>query len=243
MPRSPEDNRQIKDARRSDILRAATRVFAKKGFTDAKISDVAKEAGLSHGLVYHYFQNKDELFAAILDDKLCRAREAMAEDESIAGTALDRMRATLANWLERVQAEPETSLVITQALLSNTLSPETRAKMRDHMRESYRTATERLAEGQRRGEISTHAPPAELASAIMCMMRGIAFSRIVDYGPDFVVPGVDTLARLMMPGAMLAGNGARPSRVRRRGTTGAKELVRGQRTLTSPKSTPRKASR
>jgi AcrR family transcriptional regulator len=243
MPRSPEDNRQIKDARRSDILRAATRVFAKKGFTDAKISDVAKEAGLSHGLVYHYFQNKDELFAAILDDKLCRARDAMAEDETITGTALDRMRATLANWLERVQAEPETSLVITQALLSNQLSPETRANMREHMRESYRTATERLAEGQARGEISTHAPPSEIASAIMCMMRGIAFARMVDYGPDFVVPGVDTLARLMMPGAMLTGAPARAPRVRRRGTAAQKELVRGQRTIASPKSTSRKASR
>lgn len=204
MPRSPEDNQQLKDARRTGILLAATRVFAKKGFTDAKISDVAKEAGLSHGLVYHYFANKDAVFKAILEDKVCRARTAMEEDESLAGTSLDRMRGSIRRWLERVQAEPEMSILITQALVSDTVAPEVRAMMREHMRESYESATARIAAGQARGEIGDHGSAEELASTLMCFMRGLAVTTMIDYGVKFTLPSVETVARLMVPDHAIA---------------------------------------
>lgn len=204
MPRSPEDNQQIKDARRTDILRAATRVFAKKGFSDTKISDVAKEAGLSHGLVYHYFENKDAVFKAILEDKLCRAREAMAQDDSRLGTGLDRMRASLGHWLERVQAEPDMSILITQAMVSNAITPEARQMMRDHIREAYESSVARIAQGQREGAIGDHASAEELATAVMCFMRGLALTTMVDYGVEFAVPSADTVARMMLPTNTLA---------------------------------------
>src|SRR6188472_2610773 len=117
MPRSPEDNQQLKDSRSIEILRAASRVFAKKGFAAAKISDIAREAGLSHGLVYHYFENKDAIFGAILEEKLARMKGAMAEDAVLEGTAIDRMRTSVERWLMRTQEEPEMGLMIAQALL------------------------------------------------------------------------------------------------------------------------------
>jgi AcrR family transcriptional regulator len=217
MPRSPADNQQIKDARRTDILRAATRVFAKKGFSDAKISDVAKEAGLSHGLVYHYFENKDAVFKAILEDKICRAREAMSQDDSRPGTSLDRMRTSLGHWLERVQAEPEMSILITQAMVSNAITPEAREMMRDHIREAYASSIARIAQGQREGAIGDHASAEELASCLMCFMRGLALTTMVDFGVKFTMPRADTVARLMVPTQALAAlaldtNAAKPQR-------------------------------
>ena len=52
-------------ARRDEILAAAVRVFARRGFHTCRVSDVAREAGVSHGLVYHYFASKDELLETI----------------------------------------------------------------------------------------------------------------------------------------------------------------------------------
>jgi AcrR family transcriptional regulator len=52
-------------ARRDEILAAAVRVFAGRGFHTCRVSDVAREAGVSHGLVYHYFASKDELLETI----------------------------------------------------------------------------------------------------------------------------------------------------------------------------------
>jgi len=47
--------------RRRQILDAAVRVFAEKGFTQCRVSDIAEEAGVAYGLVYHYFGSKDEV--------------------------------------------------------------------------------------------------------------------------------------------------------------------------------------
>ena len=47
--------------RRRQILDAAVRVFARQGFHGCRVSDIADEAGVAYGLVYHYFQSKDEV--------------------------------------------------------------------------------------------------------------------------------------------------------------------------------------
>ena len=47
--------------RRRQILDAAVRVFARQGFHTCRVSDIADEAGVAYGLVYHYFDSKDEI--------------------------------------------------------------------------------------------------------------------------------------------------------------------------------------
>lgn len=56
-----------KDDKRKQILKAAVKVFAEKGYHGARISDVAEEAGVAYGLVYHYYGNKDGLLASVFD--------------------------------------------------------------------------------------------------------------------------------------------------------------------------------
>ena len=84
------------------ILRAAIRVFSRKGFFNAKVADVAREAGVADGTVYLYFKNKDHLLVSIFDETMAEAiaegREAVASLENprhklerIAGLHLDRM--------------------------------------------------------------------------------------------------------------------------------------------------------
>jgi AcrR family transcriptional regulator len=51
--------------RRRELLDAAVRVFARKGFHAARVGDIAEEAGVAHGLLYHYFRSKDEVLETI----------------------------------------------------------------------------------------------------------------------------------------------------------------------------------
>jgi AcrR family transcriptional regulator len=51
--------------RRSELLEAAVRVFARKGFHQSRVGDIAEEAGVAHGLLYHYFRSKDEVLETI----------------------------------------------------------------------------------------------------------------------------------------------------------------------------------
>ncbi len=66
-PSRDDKARDAKDDRRKQILRAAVKVFAEKGYHGCRISDVAEEAGVAYGLVYHYYGNKDGLLAAVFD--------------------------------------------------------------------------------------------------------------------------------------------------------------------------------
>ncbi|MEB3981980.1 TetR family transcriptional regulator [Mycobacterium sp. 663a-19] len=55
-----------KSRRRDEIMAAAKEVFARKGFHDTTIADIAKRAGLAYGSIYWYFDSKDELFHALM---------------------------------------------------------------------------------------------------------------------------------------------------------------------------------
>ncbi|MCA1554050.1 MAG: TetR/AcrR family transcriptional regulator, partial [Chloroflexi bacterium] len=66
MPRIARSARKtLTETRRAQILRAASKVFARKGFERATIAEVAKAAGVSPGLIYTYFKNKGDLLVSI----------------------------------------------------------------------------------------------------------------------------------------------------------------------------------
>src|SRR5262245_9788409 len=64
MARTP----RVVEDRREQIMEAALRVFAQKGFDKATNKDIAHEAGITAGLIYHYFKSKEELLKAALDE-------------------------------------------------------------------------------------------------------------------------------------------------------------------------------
>jgi TetR/AcrR family fatty acid metabolism transcriptional regulator len=73
--------------RRKTILRAAVEVFARKGYHGCRIADVAREAGVAYGLVYHYFKNKEELLQLVFEAGwggfLSRIRDAAEASASL----------------------------------------------------------------------------------------------------------------------------------------------------------------
>ena len=70
--RSPNLSATIPESepeKRRAILHAAVKVFAEKGYHGCRIADVAKQAGVAYGLVYHYFQNKEELLESVFAEQ------------------------------------------------------------------------------------------------------------------------------------------------------------------------------
>ena len=66
-PRTKTQIAKLRAERKAQILRAANTVFSRKGFHAANVSDVAAEAGVSQGTVYHYFDSKEDLFMAVFE--------------------------------------------------------------------------------------------------------------------------------------------------------------------------------
>jgi AcrR family transcriptional regulator len=80
-----------KEARRRELIGVAARVFADKGFRNARIEDIAGDAGVAKGLVYDYFASKEELFFAVFEWYNERISLWIRERLKTAGTARDRL--------------------------------------------------------------------------------------------------------------------------------------------------------
>src|SRR5438270_4212939 len=89
--------------RRRDLLDAAVRVFARKGFHAARVGDIAEEAGVAHGLLYHYFRSKEEVLETIFRETWTRLVEQTARIEESGAPLREQIRrfATifLGSWL------------------------------------------------------------------------------------------------------------------------------------------------
>ena len=93
--------------KRSLIQDAAIKVFATHGYHGSRISDIASEAGIAYGLVYHYFKNKEELLATIFEERWSGFLEAV---EAIAGgttSTEDRLVSVAALILNAYRVRPD----------------------------------------------------------------------------------------------------------------------------------------
>ena len=77
--------------KRRQILDAAVRVFARQGFHHCRVSDIADEAGVAYGLVYHYFDSKDEVLDTLFLERWDVMLDAIAE---IDGREIPRARSS-----------------------------------------------------------------------------------------------------------------------------------------------------
>lgn len=79
-------------ARRQEILDAATRLFAAKGYHGTAMSEIAKEAEFSTGSLYNFFKNKEELYFTLLREKIEALQEELVAVYGIEGKVEDKLR-------------------------------------------------------------------------------------------------------------------------------------------------------
>jgi TetR/AcrR family fatty acid metabolism transcriptional regulator len=74
------------------ILEAAVQVFARKGFYNARVSDIAREAGVADGTIYLYFQNKDDILISLFEEGMNQVIENVKTEVNKASDPLDKIR-------------------------------------------------------------------------------------------------------------------------------------------------------
>src|SRR3990167_10243637 len=85
----PAPKRADAEARRQQIVDAASACARRAGFHGASMAEIAQAAGLSVGKIYRYFENKEAIIAAIVDQDLAEMREKFAEMEEAGGSLVD----------------------------------------------------------------------------------------------------------------------------------------------------------
>jgi TetR/AcrR family fatty acid metabolism transcriptional regulator len=99
------------DKRRA-ILDAAVRVFARQGFHGTRVADIADEAGVAYGLVYHYFKSKDEVLNTLFGDRWSVLLQAIREVDATRDSARDKLYAIASFIVDSYRHDPELMKVI-----------------------------------------------------------------------------------------------------------------------------------
>jgi AcrR family transcriptional regulator len=192
-PRAAAQLEQLKEERRRSVLRAARHVFARRGFMAAKISDMAAEAGISHGLIHHYFPGKDALFSAVVEESVQDWESLVTRIRREPGTPWERLVSLCSQMVKGVYDEPEHLLVIVHAFTED--APRA---VRESLERYNRQVRENLAmlieEGQRTGAVAPGVPE-ELARALIALVQGLAISRVVN--PSGPLPLIEIVLRVL----------------------------------------------
>jgi TetR/AcrR family transcriptional regulator, fatty acid metabolism regulator protein len=164
--------------KRRQILRAAIAVFARSGYHTSRVADVAKEAGVAYGLVYHYFGSKEDLLETIFRRTWSRMLEAVEElersgvpaREQIAGVA----RIVLGAW----EADPDLVRVLVREVAR---SPQLGREV-DEIAHAFEALERIVTTGQERGELRTDVDPRLAAwilyGALEEILTGWVFGRL-----------------------------------------------------------------
>ena len=173
--------------RRRQILDAAIRVFARQGFHACRVSDIANEAGVAYGLVYHYFNSKEQVLNELFVERWSLLLAAIEEVDSQPTPPREKLDAVAGFIIESYRHDPELMKVIivevTRAANSfgRTHLPE--------IRQAYDLIAKIVADAQRSGAFREDVDP-NFASmwfygAIEQLLSGWVFELIPDAEGDF----------------------------------------------------------
>ena len=181
------------------ILRAAITVFARSGYHTSRVSDVAKEAGVAYGLVYHYFGSKEDLLETVFRRTWSRMLEAVEELEKSDTTAREQIAGVARIVLGAWQVDPDLVRVLVREVAR---SPQLGREV-DEIAHAFQALERIVVRGQERGELRTDVEPRLAAwilyGALEEILTGWVFERLPDDEGD-VEKAEETVVSLLNDG-------------------------------------------
>ena len=180
-------------------------MFARQGVDGASVGDVAAAAGFTKGAVYSNFGSKDDLVAALVEDRVSAYLELGLRAVSDTDASLDDKARALGDRLTRAADEQrDWQLLFLELWQRAVRSGAIDGAFVDRRRELHAAVTDAVAAHLDQAEVAPPLPPAELATLLMALSNGLALERQIDRGsvPD------DLFGRVLA--LVVGGDGARP---------------------------------
>jgi len=188
-PSGPRSRKGVET--RARLIAAAKEVFEQDGFLDARISDIAEKAGLSHGSFYHYFESKEEVFREVVaqvDERLSAPMTNIVLDPNSPLSPFDRLQEAMRVWLEAYRDEARIMGVIEQV---SRFDPEVAASRFERQQIALEEIAHSVSSLQRRGLIDQRLDPTITAAALGAMTRRFPeawlVEKVIDDGFEDVV--------------------------------------------------------
>ena len=178
------------------ILDASIPVFARKGLAATKIVDIAEAGNISLGLLYRYFHNKEEIFAALVERAMSESVSATQAVIQHPGSPLEKLRLFLQHSLSRLWARPEYALIIQHAFTSEATPEKVRTYTYQQARVIQEAIQQLIIEGQAIGEVTAR-DPAELTLLVLACIQGLTNSALFLSPSGFPHPDPDVILRML----------------------------------------------
>jgi TetR/AcrR family transcriptional regulator, fatty acid metabolism regulator protein len=178
-------SRQNAAEKRRQILDAAVRVFARRGFNQCRVSDIADEAGVAYGLVYHYFRSKDEVLDTLFLERWNVLLDVIRDLDGQDIPARDKLHAIAAFIIDSYGHDPDLMKVI---IVEVTRAANSFGRTHLHkIREAYELIAQIAERAQERGEFRPEVTPQFAAmafyGAIEQVLTGWIFN-VLPGGPE-----------------------------------------------------------
>ena len=185
--------------KRRVILRAAITVFAHRGYHTSRVADVAREAGVAYGLVYHYFGSKEELLETIFRRTWSRMLEAVQEVERSGIPAREQLQAVARIVLGAWQTDPDLVRVLVREVAR---SPQLGNEV-EEVEHAFAALERIIVHGQEQGELQADLDPRFAAlivyGALEEILTGWVFGRL-PADPDDVARAEETVVSVLTHG-------------------------------------------
>ena len=190
--------------KRRVILDAAVHVFARKGYHTSRVGDIAEEAGIAHGLLYHYFASKEEVLETVFRENWRELLETFARIEASDECPLAQLEGIAKTLLRTWRANPELVTVMVREVAR---SPQLQGQV-DEIREGFQVIQRVIERGQAEGSFRPELD-ARLASWVFYggleeLLTGWVLGQLPD-GEEEVARAERTVVELVCGGLVRAG--------------------------------------
>jgi AcrR family transcriptional regulator len=185
-------------AKRLAIIKAAERVFARKGFHETPIADVAKEAHVSEATIYEYFLSKEDLLFSIPAEAIRKYRDKNLEMLPYIKGAADKLRAIIKRHLSLYADNSDYANVVMLILKGNRNFVKTEAYK--IVQSAARITTQVLEEGIRTGEFRSDLQPHLARAMIWGTIEHLVIRKGLLGRPDDLLALADEITRTILNG-------------------------------------------
>src|SRR5436190_7749492 len=187
------------EEKRRQILDAAVRVFARRGYHSSRVGDIAEEAGVAHGLLYHYFSSKDDVLEMVFRENWGVLLERIEAVERSGESARDQLRHVAAILLRTWLHEPDVVRVLVRDIAR---SPEVQDRIGELVKPigSIRRIVERgIESGEFRADLDPAIAAVVFYGAIDELLTGWVLGQLAD-GEDEVAAAEHTVVDVLCAG-------------------------------------------
>lgn len=199
MPRTSEQFEEMRKDREESILNAGLYLFATKGFEQTTADGIRAIVNCSHGLLYHYFRSKEDLYKAVIEKRVRPIAANITRDVDLNQKAKFVLTDVIDNFLKALKSDNDefawALALLLDIHLQTVVNPKIRSVEKD--KKVYDWVYELIERGKAEGDFN-NLNSKELVVTILALFKGLSYNRIKIGHKKFLCPHSEILIKMVL---------------------------------------------